>query len=587
MADRKLVVELIGDASSLEKAFGRSSQAGSRFGSGLKNLGKVAAVGVGAAFVGLAATLKVGFGEMEQGQKVSAQTGAVLKSTGGSAKVTQKQVEGLAGSLMQLSGVDDEAIQSGENMLLTFTNIRNEAGKGNDVFDQTTKTLLDMSTALGTDMNKSAIQLGKALQDPIKGITALTRVGVSFTEQQKDQIKGMVEAGDTMGAQKLILAELNKEFGGSAEAVGKTLPGQLSILKESFNNAAGAIVETLIPYLMQLSEWTVKHMPEIQATIQAVMTGIVASIEFVAPIIATLIGWFEKLATFAEIHWGKVQEVADRVMKWYQGTLGPAIDTILGGIIALWDRFGGAITKVTETAFTIVFTIVKTVLGNISSVVNAVMAILRGDWSDAWKEISEIPGRMLSGVEKILRSLITGWKTIAVAIGGAVLEGLIDGLKGLGHAMGALAVDAGQAFVAGIKFGLSQLAQALESTVKVPLNALISAWNAIGIPGMHVHIPVPFAPDIDFNTPTIGLPDIPLLAKGGIVTGPTLAMIGEKRRPEAVIPLDSARGKGMLGGSTYVFNFPNYVGTQEELGQAMRQIVGKYLRDNGGSYFPA
>ncbi|MEO7836977.1 MAG: hypothetical protein ABIS21_04990, partial [Acidimicrobiales bacterium] len=111
----------------------------------------------------------------------------------------------------------------GANMLLTFTNIRNTAGKGNDVFTQATKTLLDMSVALGTDASTSAIQLGKALNDPIAGIGALSRVGVTFTAQQKAVIKSLVDTGDVAGAQKVILAELNREFGGSAQAAGDAL----------------------------------------------------------------------------------------------------------------------------------------------------------------------------------------------------------------------------------------------------------------------------------------------------------------------------------------------------------------------------
>ena len=158
MADRELKVIITGDASSLQRAMGKASKTGSGLSRSLRNLGKVAAVGVGAAFVGLAATLKVGFDEMEDGQKVAAQTAAVLKSTGGEANVTAKGVDQLATSLSLMSGVDDEVIGAGENMLLTFTNIHNEVGRGNDVFNQATAALLDMSTALGTDMNKSAIQ---------------------------------------------------------------------------------------------------------------------------------------------------------------------------------------------------------------------------------------------------------------------------------------------------------------------------------------------------------------------------------------------------------------------------------------------
>ena len=91
---------------------------------------------------------------------------------------------------MKKTGIDDEAIQSGENLLLTFTNIRNEAGKGNDVFNQATETMTDMSVALGQDMKSRRRQLGKALNDPIKGITALSRVGVSVHRGPEETDRG-------------------------------------------------------------------------------------------------------------------------------------------------------------------------------------------------------------------------------------------------------------------------------------------------------------------------------------------------------------------------------------------------------------
>lgn len=246
---RKIEVELVGDSRSLERAFSRGQGAGSKLGKTIGTGLKVAA-GVGAAgLAGLAVVAKVGFDEFNQGQKVAAQTNAVLKSTGRVANVTAKQVDDLAVSLMKKSGVDDEVIKSGENVLLTFTNIRNEAGKGNKIFTEATKAILDMSVALGTDLQSSTIQVGKALNDPIKGITALTRVGVTFSDAQKTLIKRLVESGDKMGAQKVILKELRKEFGGSAEAAGKTFAGQINVLKESFNNWAGDMVAKVMPAL--------------------------------------------------------------------------------------------------------------------------------------------------------------------------------------------------------------------------------------------------------------------------------------------------------------------------------------------------
>jgi len=217
-------------------------------GAKLRALGKVAAVAAGAAALGgLVKTIQIGTEEFMEQQKVVAQTNAVLKSTGGVANVTAKEMGRLSEQLMRKSGVDDEVIQSGQNLLLTFTKIRNETGKNNDIFDQATKATLDLSVAMGKDMSSSAILVGKALNDPVKGATALSRAGVQLTKGQKDQIKAFVESGRVMEAQKIILRELNTQFGGSAEAAGKTLPGQLNILKQTFSNLAGELVSRFMP----------------------------------------------------------------------------------------------------------------------------------------------------------------------------------------------------------------------------------------------------------------------------------------------------------------------------------------------------
>jgi hypothetical protein len=156
--------------------------------------------------------------EAEEARKVAAQTAAVIKSTGGAAKVSTKDVDALATAISNKTGIDDEQIASAENLLLTFTKVRNEVGATNDIFDQATQIAVDMGAAFGKDATSSIVQLGKALNDPTKGITALTRVGVTFTAQQKQQIKTLQASGDILGAQKIILAELATEFGGSAAA---------------------------------------------------------------------------------------------------------------------------------------------------------------------------------------------------------------------------------------------------------------------------------------------------------------------------------------------------------------------------------
>lgn len=183
--------------------------------------------------------------DARESNRIGALTAQVIKSTGGAAKISAAQVGALATAISNKTGVDDEAIQSGANLLLTFTSVRNEVGKGNDIFNQATQTVTDLSAALGQDTKSSAIQLGKALNDPIKGVTALSRVGVSFTMQQKDQIKTLQSSGNILGAQKVILGELTKEFGGAARAAGTPADR----LKVTLGNLGEQIGNVLIPAL--------------------------------------------------------------------------------------------------------------------------------------------------------------------------------------------------------------------------------------------------------------------------------------------------------------------------------------------------
>ncbi len=208
------------------------------------------------------------FQESMDAQAGMALTTAVLKSTHAASGETAQSISDLAGNLSHLTKFSDDTVQSGENMLLTFTNI------GKTVFPQATKTVLDMSQALGQDTKSSAIQLGKALNDPITGVTALQRVGVTFTQKQKDLIKTYMDHNQVAKAQGVILKELQTEFGGTAEAAGKTFGGQLAIAKQRLDDVRQAIGDRLMPIATQflnflnnkgmplftrLSDWIIKQ----------------------------------------------------------------------------------------------------------------------------------------------------------------------------------------------------------------------------------------------------------------------------------------------------------------------------------------
>lgn len=411
--------------------------------SGFGMMGKAAAIGGLAIAAGLGYGLKKAIQSANEHALALAQTEAAVKSTGGAANVTAKQILKFADAMEKKTGVDDLAIQRGQNLLLTFTNIHNEVGKGKDIFNQASVAVTDMSVALGQDAKASAIQLGKALNDPVKGISALSRVGVAFTADQKEMIKGMVAAGDVMGAQKVILAELTKEFGGSAEAAGKTLPGQLNILKAHLDDVAQKIGEKLVPALTSAVTYVSAHWGEISATAGRVFAAISAAAE---PIVTSFKTNWPQIKAVAMDVFNSVREVVERVFR----AVGPFVLTTVKGIAAgirlHWGEIKQTVHNVmvaVEAVVTRVWPIVKTLIVTtvkvIGDTIRIVMALIRGDWGAAWGALKDLARDALTGVltavKQILTTLASVVWSLAKAVGRALVQGILDGLSGLGSAI--------------------------------------------------------------------------------------------------------------------------------------------------------
>jgi len=160
---------------------------------------------------------------------------AVLRATGGAAGLTVKQLQQYAAALQQTTRFGDEAVMEIMAVLATFKSV------SGPIFLEATKRVLDLAEVMGTDARSSAIQLGKALEDPKIGLTALRRVGISFTEAQTEMIKKMVEMGEVTQAQTVILKALKEQVGGTAEAMAEGAAGALA----QFTNALGDTAEAL------------------------------------------------------------------------------------------------------------------------------------------------------------------------------------------------------------------------------------------------------------------------------------------------------------------------------------------------------
>lgn len=330
-AEVAILVKAKDEASSVLKGFQKTANdVSSGVGHAMGNVLKYGAIAAGAGILGAGAALVSFIGDAQETQKVLAQTDAVLASTQGAAGLTRDNVIDLADSLSRVIPVDDEVIQSTENLLLTFTKI------GKDTFPQATETALDMAQALGEDTKSAAIQLGKALQDPINGVTALRRVGVALNDQQLEEIKRLQESGDLLGAQKVILKELQTEFGGSARAAGDTFAGKMKILGTQIDNVKERIGLALLPILTRLVDLAINYVvPALEDGIDAVSHFIDLIAAFAsgdgpaaAAAFASLPGPLQQIALF-------LRDAKDITAEW--------IAILRSDVLPVFQTVGGAI----------------------------------------------------------------------------------------------------------------------------------------------------------------------------------------------------------------------------------------------------
>lgn len=222
------------------------------------------------------------------------QVNAALASMGPVAGRTSEQLQELAKQLQHTSTFDDDDIlKSVTANMLTFGNVTS------DVFDRAQQAAVNLSARLGQDLQSSAIQVGKALNDPIKGVTALQRVGVSFTAAQKDQIKAMVESGHAADAQRLILGELEKQFGGSAQALRDATPGaDTTDAWRDFQETVGEIALKVLPKLTDVLTGLLNAFNSLSPGMQSFAIGAAAVAAAVGPIlivVGPLVGLFGKM----------------------------------------------------------------------------------------------------------------------------------------------------------------------------------------------------------------------------------------------------------------------------------------------------
>jgi len=273
MAQKNLSIKLSLNDKQFQSNLKKATRSMKKFGSSMKRTGQTLSRNLTLPLVAFAAASIAAF---DKQAKAIAQVEAGIKSTGGAAGFTSKQLQKMASELQGKTLFGDEVIlKDATSQLLTFTNIAGEQ------FERTQLAALNLATRLDGDLKSASIQLGKALNDPIANLSALSRSGIQFSEEQKKVIKELAETNRLAEAQTLILDELDKQYGGAAEAAAQAGAGGLKQLQNQFGDLMEEIGGMLLPIVIDLGnqfksflEGFAKLSPEVKK--MSVAAGILA-----------------------------------------------------------------------------------------------------------------------------------------------------------------------------------------------------------------------------------------------------------------------------------------------------------------------
>ena len=300
-----------------DRSMDRTRRSGGVMAAGWGKVAGAAAVVTGAVMATSSAfnVLSGSIEEARGARKAAAQTAAVMRSMGRTE--APAAVDRMVNRLEKMSGIDGDNLREMTNIMFTFGNV---TGK---TFTTANELALDLSVAFGKDLSSSAVMVGKALNNPAKGLTALSRIGVSFTTQQEDQVKAMMEVGDIAGAQKIILAELSKQVSGSAAAQADSI-SKTSVAWGNLKEAVGdVLLDTstgigLTKGLQDATKWIKQHKKDIISVLQGIMSVVFKLISVflkwqsvVIGVLGYVVGAFAKVLSWAALLDPSLQGVAD------------------------------------------------------------------------------------------------------------------------------------------------------------------------------------------------------------------------------------------------------------------------------------
>lgn len=466
----KVLKDVQGDVAGLE---GAAEKSGGKMAGFQKALGGVGTVAGG--IVAAGALTKVG------GYLSDAVQGAIEDEA--ATKRLEQALRNVGGAYDENLGKVNAAIDAGQKKAFTDDQVRDSfqsllaaTGDVNEALSRQ-QVAMDLSRGAGISLEQASRMVGKVNDENVE---AFKRLGITIGE-------GATEAE--------ALAAVQAKFAGQSDAYAKSTAGQFEQAKIRMGEVQEQIGAQLLPVVTKLG--------------LLFLNDVVPAIE-----------------KFVNVAGPKIQEFAQNVRKYWESDIKPVIDELRDA----WEKLAPVILPILSQIQLYVETTAKT----IALALGIIIDLLGGDFSGAWEKAQELVRVQVDYIQGTIGNLVDFVQGIvplmleaAKAVGGAIIDGIKDGLSKLGN----FATDVGGAI-------LSALKTMVNTFVIDPINRALE---------FHIGGSI-FGKDwgIDINPP-----DIPHLASGGVVRarpGGTLALLGEGGRDEAVIPL--SRAGGAVGGTT-------------------------------------
>jgi len=566
----KLMVEILGDSSSAVAAMGKTKTATAGATSATDKHSSSLATMAKAVATGYAVTKVVQFGKdtiqvAGDAMQANHRLEQTFRNAGDATGALAKHGEDLASSMGRQIGVSPTVIKNAEAMLTTFHAVSNETAVGAGIFDRATRAAADLAAAGFGDMSGNAKLLGKALQDPTQGMGALRRAGVNLSAAQQDQIKNMQKSGDLLGAQKMLLGEVEGQVKGTAAAtagsgakmrvayeemqvsIGTALIPAIKVLRGELTgvfNFVSANASWLVPLIAGLTTLavTVYTVSKAIQMFTLVWKGVQVAIA------ATKVAWLLLNVAFAAsplgvIIIGVMLVIGALVLlylkvDWFRAFVNAAMAAIVAFFMAGWNAVVGIFNSVSSWLQGWGGLLVVLLTGPIGLAFVLINAFVHGGISGVLSMLSGWVSTIGSIVSPIVNIITAPFRAVWGVIYGVFIGPTISGISSL---VGTIA-----GIMQGVISAITAPFQAAKNAVDSIIGGIKGAWNAVAhaINAVHVSFEIPSNPVTDFLhiggkgfewSPPFRLP---VLQQGGLITrtGLVLAHAGE-----AITPIPPSR----------------------------------------------